>query len=397
MRISATYIAVTVFVSPVYALDEAKPRILTDDTKAFFKDVVIPSHNRRNSRYLANNGNGVSSSVDLTDYSFRYARCQTLTMFNDEAAAVDDDNNYGVRQSVTTAEDFVVFRFCPTDTCEDGSTSSNPYGCTSGYGEYLLPLADYLDERFNYLENKRLQHCSGCVKSGCPDYSNGANDGYENVDDYVKYNQGENSYYYNNDDGGKTYYYKNNNGNADAYNGQYNNYYNHRMLADDDAYGDDADACADACPNYNQTCGSEFYYDVDFSPADYFDCVAFDGYNDQGQQVEYYLGAHCAARSGAYSNDVDIAIGVFSDQYCTQYIGSQVDIASFTSLPFQDDLLKLYYKDHCESCATSDLEYYDTDDNETESVSRSCAYLYGISAKCHKYMGYNFTDSVRWK
>jgi len=374
-----------------------RPKFYTPGVKAFFNDVVSPVER---SRELGNDdAAGTRATIDLSDYSFRYARCQTLSMWNDEAAAQGDDgNNYGVRQSVTTAEDFVVFRFCPTDSCVDGSGSGNPYGCTGGYGEYMLTLADYLDERFNYLENKRLQHCSSCVEAGCTDYSNGANYNYENVDDNVNYGGGQsNSYYYNNDDaGGQAYYYKYNNANANSYNGQYNNYYNHRGLAEN--YTDDAyDSCDATCPSYNQTCGSEFYYDQDFTPSDFFECSAIYGYDDDGQRKMLYVGAHCAARSGSYySNGNDIAIGLFSDQYCTQFVGNTYDIATFTGLPFEDDMLKRYYSESCETCLAADLEYYDIDDDGNEDkISRNCAYLYGISAKCHKYMvGYNYTNTT---
>jgi len=373
-----------------------RPKLYTPAVKAFFNDVVSPVER---SRQLADDdGAGSRATIDLSDYSFRYARCQTLTMWNDEAAAQGDDGyNYGVRQSVTTAEDFVVFRFCPTESCVDGSSygnNGNPYGCTSGYGEYMLPLVDYLEERFNYLENKRLQHCSKCVDAGCPDYSNGANYNYDAVDDNINYQGQDNSYYYNNDDqGGQTTYYKYSNANSNSYNGQYNNYYNHRRLSN--YTDDDADPCEEACPDYNQTCGSEFYYNQDFSPATYFECSAIYGYNNQGQEIMLYVGAHCASRSGYYTNDNDIAIGLFSDQYCTQFVGDKIDIATFTNMPFENDMLKRYYSESCESCLAADLEYYDIDDDGDDGrISRSCAYLYGISAKCHKYMvGYNYTGA----
>ena len=57
-----------------------------------------------------------------------------------------------------------------------------------------------------------------------------------------------------------------------------------------------------------------------------------------------YIGPHCK------SDGHTIVIGLYYDEYCSQYAGDNVNRNQFTNMNFDDDGLADYTKDDCYSC-----------------------------------------------
>ena len=124
---------------------------------------------------------------EMSSYSMKYAGCSSIATFSDELAEDED------AETVFEIDQYAVFRFCPSDTCSDSSIS----GCSSDYGEYMVPLetwltiiAEYRDEEFE----RYCEYCAACY--GTDDDASAANcayktacSGYADVcnDDYVDY------------------------------------------------------------------------------------------------------------------------------------------------------------------------------------------------------------------
>jgi hypothetical protein len=79
---------------------------------------------------------------DVTAYSVKYTGCSAILTYSDEAAEEAD--------TVLETKRFVVFRLCPTDSCNKYDAK----GCSSNYGEYVLEMGDYLETMAEYNEEK---------------------------------------------------------------------------------------------------------------------------------------------------------------------------------------------------------------------------------------------------
>ena len=88
----------------------------------------------------------------VTDYSFRYAGCSAVGTYSGDMAEDEDADG------VIVSKRFVVFRLCPTDYC----SSDYPYGCGSGYGEYIVDMDDYLGVMSEFQEEQLERYCNYC-------------------------------------------------------------------------------------------------------------------------------------------------------------------------------------------------------------------------------------------
>lgn len=168
-------------------------------------------------------------SIDLSQYALKYIGCQNIHTWSDDAA---ENGAY----APLAMDRFAIFRLCDKGSC----SAYNKWGCNYEYGEYVIPLEEYLYIMANYHLNqvkKYCQVCSACVAAeesyqtaatddGGND-DNGADDGataytddaaqhnanyytsQRNDDDWAGYNRywGESGYYENEghqdaDDGG---------------------------------------------------------------------------------------------------------------------------------------------------------------------------------------------------
>jgi hypothetical protein len=183
------------------------------------------NNNNNNNNNKDNNDDDDEYSTDLTPYSLRLERCQYVKQFDNAIAS--NTNYYGNYESSTDSvlslEQFVVFRFCPKDSCSS---------CDSDYGEYVTTVSEYLsyltdmnanrmdslcnacstycwdDAVQNFSFNGGTVTCDGC-KNKCNSYQNMKTYGYVDAANYIEctavYETTKEST--TNDDGGTEYYY----------------------------------------------------------------------------------------------------------------------------------------------------------------------------------------------
>ena len=120
---------------------------------------------------------------DLSQFSLRFEQCQYIKMYDDELA---EDNNY---DSPLATRHFVVFRLCPSDSCDTCEV----------YGTYTLGVQDYLQFTSEYQKQDLeamcescdescdgdVDNCSGCGKT-CYLFENLEDSGYIDASQYVE-------------------------------------------------------------------------------------------------------------------------------------------------------------------------------------------------------------------
>ena len=215
---------------------------------------------------------------DFSSYSFKFGKCQPIQRFSQDAA---QNGEY----SVLVTDYMVIFRFCPSRSCN----SNTQYGCTSGYGEYVIKLSNYLKAMMYYQVSNRQNLCPFCQacdfsddyfysdnsrRRRLDDVDDGGNNDDANDDDAVAVDDGVvvDDNYANTDD----------TNDADDYKEKT---YSDECIANDYLceghtswcfYGNDDDANADTLD----------YLDY----IDYFDCVNADGQNAQNG---YWVSPRC--------------------------------------------------------------------------------------------------------
>ena len=273
----------------------------------YTRAVPVPKDSRRRlADDDANNGDDeyADYGFDISTYSLKYAGCSSISTYSEDMA----EDYY--TDSVTTNSQFAVFRFCPSDSC----SASSSYGCMDDYGEYMLPIADWLDIIHDYREEEFERYCEYC--GNC----------YEGRRKLEEENQEAEG-----DDAGE------------------------EEEQGDDAAGDDAAGQGDdgnangdctyasSCEGYADVCDSEPY---DFSQL--FGCVEFDFSDD----LQLYVGPHCK------SDKSTITLSIFTDEYCTQY-NSEYDLQTLTGVSIGDDALLEYYNTECIACKESVSSSFD--------------------------------------
>lgn len=195
---------------------------------------AVPSSSLNKNRsleyYNGDDGTGDDAygdfGFDVSAYSLKYAGCSSVSTFSDDLAEDEDAT------TVFETDQYVVFRFCPADTCSQNST----YGCMDDYGEYMVPIATWLTIIAEYREEEFERYCEYCETC-------------------------------------------------------YGSYYNNRDLEGDDAAAaDDYIAnCAykNACEGHNDVCNADDNYDW----SKFFGCKQYDASDD----LTLYIGPHCAS------------------------------------------------------------------------------------------------------
>mmetsp|Transcript_8147 Transcript_8147/g.12505 ORF Transcript_8147/g.12505 Transcript_8147/m.12505 type:complete len:553 (+) Transcript_8147:42-1700(+) len=269
------------------------------------------------------NGNYQAAYVDLEGYALKYIGCSQLASFSDYQAYTNAD-------SVTVKQNFVSFRLCPYDTC---STKSD-YGCGYNYGEYLVPMNDYLEAYESYKAEAFQQFCDYC-------------------DQCMYFEQ----YFYGNrkleeeEDG-------------DSANG-----------------GDGQHACKhyDSCVDYNDNCDNVDENEVSF------DC-AYVGKDSNGSYL--YGSPYCS------SDGYTIKSGLFSDDSCTTYVKDSRNDQSGVGTVI--DGIKGLNSGECISCRKEDLPWTlpkgnnnnnnNNNGDDDQATLQFCENIYLSSAKCEKHM-----------
>ena len=270
----------------------------------------------------------------LRDFSIKYAGCQSLTSFVDDAEGDGDGADAYYNQN------FITYRLCPSESCADDSWN----GCKSSYGEYMMSLEDFLQIQQDFVEEQMEYFCTFCYS--CMVMDNYMNGYYQTVCD----EDGNNCYQVNQD-------------------------------------GEEQDhACYlyDECDEgYDTLCTDdgqrEAEENAEYSLEDFFTCEEinlgtdddFDGDEQEKVNVDdkfvfddaydvvfqnggtAYIGTHCEGGR--------IGVGVFSDEYCTHYIGNQLSFYNETEVEMEISAIEeIYVPNGCLSCDQDNVSQFVT-------------------------------------
>jgi hypothetical protein len=89
---------------------------------------------------------------DISAYSIKYTGCHTVETYNENLAGNEQF------ETMLGNQNYATFRLCPTETCN----TNNKWGCDSNYGEYVVPLYDYVESIVGYGEARVEAFCGFC-------------------------------------------------------------------------------------------------------------------------------------------------------------------------------------------------------------------------------------------
>jgi hypothetical protein len=246
--------------------------------------------------------------VSFSGYSLKYARCQPVQRFSEDALTAGE-------YSPMITDDIVILRLCPYRFC----SSTRTYGCSYNFAEYAIDVKDYTRVMIRYAEDKKDQLCDWCdscyARRRLDDADEAGDDQEQDQDDQA---QNNNAYYdYDTDDATDNY--------------SNNACYNYQSYCSDE-YGN-ALCEGDEDDSYMQQ--------ADY--INYLDCVKV---SDQ-DKYSYYVRPRCDGSAGT------IKMAVFHDAFCSQYAGNEVSLNSF-GLGFQESAFEeLYTSNTCIDCSQS--------------------------------------------
>lgn len=252
-----------------------------------------------NKYYSYQNGYGQSyyEPLDLSAYAFKYVGCQDIATWSDYRAYSG--------QTPTAMRRFVTFRLCEANAC----STYNKYGCNNNYGEYVIPMEEYLDIMTTYHYKQYSRYCQTCEACSNFDYTLYLNKvaAYQSyVNQMNKRNQNS----------------SNNNSNN---NGSSNN--NGDTATDDASTTDDAAAATDDATTDDATTDDAATADVYAEDSEGDDHVTYDdalGYKYGAYGYNFYDDAF-KSYSGA-DDDTSNQIGDdFWNQYVWHYGGANTD------------------------------------------------------------------------
>eukprot|EP00815_Leptocylindrus_aporus_P004594 CAMPEP_0116067928 /NCGR_PEP_ID=MMETSP0322-20121206/11360_1 /TAXON_ID=163516 /ORGANISM="Leptocylindrus danicus var. apora, Strain B651" /LENGTH=463 /DNA_ID=CAMNT_0003554947 /DNA_START=15 /DNA_END=1406 /DNA_ORIENTATION=+ len=311
-----------------------------------FERDVVANQNRKLDEDIDDDYYG----FDMTEFSLKYTRCQVIKTFSEEAAA----NNY---QNVMVSENLVIFRLCPANTCSANRRS----GCSSNFGQYILPLEDYLYYMTEYKEAKEKHYCQWCQK--CIANQNrrkldaAADEDEEVADEEDEYEEVADE--------------------EDEYEGEGEDEY------EDEEEEEEVVECPSDCDNYYSVCQNDNNNAIEYE--DYIECQKFRTYDANGGKLNLYVGPYCNSDSST------ITIDVFYDQMCTVYAGNEHDVIQVTGVSLQSNGLQDYTPHECIPCKESSLPYQNSeaDENDENNISEVCVSLFEESGKCNSMMSTN--------
>jgi len=266
--------------------------------------------------------------VNYTDYSFKYAKCQPVQRFSQNAVEAGE-------YSPMVVNDIVILRLCPSIYCSD----SRAYGCSSDYVEYAIELTDYIRIMLRYEMDKKEQVCAWC--DACDDDGN--------------QRRATQSYYF-------------------TYNEDGNVVVNEGYVPEDDDY------VAMDCTDYESHCvdddGNPVCYndDDDNGDDDSYTSMTLEGYLNIIDCTQVNGGYFLRPRCDAYSES--LMMGVYHDKFCANYAGNEISINSFNLGINQSYFQEFGNNAGCKDCSESDLPPY------LNANSNLCNRLDVESARC---------------
>jgi len=88
-----------------------------------------------------------AAEIDLSGYELKFEQCQFVKAYDDELAENEEV------KSVLATKRFVIFRLCPSGSCET---------CQYNFGEYVIDLETYLEAATQYFVEDRENQCGMC-------------------------------------------------------------------------------------------------------------------------------------------------------------------------------------------------------------------------------------------
>jgi len=274
-------------------------------------------------RRLENDENEEIDYTWVADMSLKFQGCYHTQQWNGEA-----DGDEDVRIST---QRLVRFRLCPTSECSMESAG----GCSSGYGDYLIGMEEYLEAYFESVEQDQEYNCEYEKEYGdCLCEDNG-DDGFD--EEICEY---------------------------DCYMSKGMEY------------------CVDRNP-YND---DEEEEEQEMELREMAECRELE-IEDNGnrrldeEEVQYFVGAYCSD-SGA-----SIHLGVFTEETCSQFAdeyGGRATYEQLTygkTLPYSESTMIGSECMSCKESADAD-QNNDNDEQDADEVKESCEQLYEASGKC---------------
>jgi len=288
----------------------------------------------------------------LAEFSVKYVGCNRLASFVDE----DENGN-----AALINQNFVTYRLCPSDSCNDEGWT----GCKSVYGEYMMNLEDFLTVQQEYVDEEYEYFCKYCER--CVYYQNyfGDCEQFEECEDYEESCSDE---------------ARKEMEEAEGY--SLDDFFECKAIKINS--GDDDEGAAE---NYGYDNGEE--------QTDEYEGYEFDDkLNVAFTDGVAYIGTHC--------NNGLVELGLFSDEYCTNYVGNQIDFFNATGYMQDAEAVQdVYVPDGCLACDGDNImdsdfyfpendqeaeEYEKAQQEDQEFVSEICYNMYMSSAKCHQNM-----------
>jgi len=281
--------------------------------------------------------------VDFTwvvDYSIKFQGCHHVSQWNDEA---DDEDDVKIQ-----TKRLIRFRLCPTGTC----TSSNAGGCSSGYGDYIIDMNEYLEAYIEEVEELNKYKCEYLENNVCAcndDDGNQQDDGFDEdmclYDCYVK------------------------------------------------------EGVEDICAEENPYDDDEQEQEEEFNLQEYMECGEWEAPEDEEErrladeeEVGYFMGPYCAQSGSA------IHLGLFTDDACTNF-ADEDDGGDGTYYGLTGSHIPYGYNDksivgmECISCQEpEDVDGEEENDNDDEDEEAAepiefCQEIYQKAGKCESNLG----------
>lgn len=280
--------------------------------------------------------------LNYTGYSFKYAKCQPVQRFSQNAVEAGE-------YSPMVVNDIAILRLCPSMYCSDSRT----YGCNTDYVEYAIDLTDYIRIMLRYEMDKKEQLCDWCDACG------------------GNQRRVAQSYYYTYDEYGnvvKTEVYQ------------------------EEEQGDDAYSAIE-CTDYDSYCFDDYgnsFCDEGENGDDDANSMTIEGYLNIIDCSQVNGGYFLRPRCDAYSET--LAMGVYHDKFCAHYAGNEISINNF-NLGINQSYFQEFGKNAgCKDCSDSDLPPY------FNANSNLCNRLDIDSARCtssttSELFVNNYTDS----
>jgi len=289
-----------------------------------------------------------NEEIDYTwvaNMSLKFQGCYHTQQWNEDA---DDEEDLRI-----TTQRLVRFRLCPTDTCSMESAA----GCSSGYGDYVISMAEYLESYFEAVEQDQEYNCEYELN-----YGDCAACGDADDEETCQY---------------------------DCYMAKGMEY-----CVDNNPYADD-----EAEEEENQ-----FENMREFAECQELEIQDNDNRRrlDEEEEIEYFVGAYCS-ESGS-----SIHLGVFTDDTCSQFADeyggreTYMTLTSGDSLPYSESTM---IGTECMSCKEPQDadEDNDNDQEDEDEVKESCEELYEAAGKCEYGLdiqypnnyGCNFMEGIK--